>query len=111
MSRVLAAVDVGQVSKIILEIMQEFIGVDFKTIAVDGKAICSTCGKNAKEKLASKYTNAQLNLNLWRKFALTLHKNFKELTERNKSMKSTMFSCLLNDSLLIDLLSHVCNNS
>jgi len=49
-------------------------------------------------------TNAQLNLNLWRKFALTLHKNFKERTQSKKSMKSTMFSCLLNDNLLIELL-------
>jgi len=33
-------------------------------------------------------TNAQLNLNLWRKFALTAHKNFKECTKSKKSMKS-----------------------
>jgi predicted transposase YbfD/YdcC len=54
-------------------------------------------------------TNAQLNLNLWRKFALTVHKNFKERTESKKSMKSTMFSCLLNDNFLIELLSQVCH--
>ena len=54
-------------------------------------------------------TNAQLNLNLWRKFALTLHKNFKERTESKKSMKSTMFSCLLNDELLVTLLQN-CHN-
>ena len=49
-------------------------------------------------------TNAQLNLNLWRKFALTLHKNFKERAKHKKSMKSTMFSCLLNDDLLLQML-------
>jgi predicted transposase YbfD/YdcC len=51
-------------------------------------------------------TNAQLNLNLWRKFALTIHKNYKEKSKSKKSMKSTMFSCLLNDELLLQ----VCNN-
>ena len=50
-------------------------------------------------------TNAQLNLNIWRKFALTIHKNFKEKTSSKKSMKSNMFSCLLNDELLLQ----VCN--
>jgi predicted transposase YbfD/YdcC len=54
-------------------------------------------------------TNAQLNLNLWRKFALTLHKNFKEHSKSKKSMKSFMFSCLLNDDNLVDLLQN-CNN-
>jgi predicted transposase YbfD/YdcC len=54
-------------------------------------------------------TNAQLNLNLWRKFALTLHTNFKAHTKSKNSMKSTMFSCLLNDDLLVALL-HCCNN-
>ena len=51
LSRVLAVVDVGQVGAIILEIMQEFVGKSLETIAFDGKAICSTCGDNAKEKL------------------------------------------------------------
>jgi len=51
-------------------------------------------------------TNAQLNLNLWRKFALTIHKGFKNKTKSKKSMKSTMLSCLLND----EFLSQVCNN-
>jgi len=55
-------------------------------------------------------TNAQLNLNLWRKFALTLHKNFKEQTKSKKSLKSTMFNCLLNDNLLLDVLQS-CNNA
>ena len=50
-------------------------------------------------------TNAQLNLNLWRKFALTVHKNFKTQTASKKSMKATMFSCLLSDELLL----RVCN--
>jgi predicted transposase YbfD/YdcC len=54
-------------------------------------------------------TNAQLNLNLWRKFAVTLHKNFKERKQSRSSMKSTMFNCLLSDSLLIELLQS-CNN-
>jgi len=55
-------------------------------------------------------TNAQLNLNLWRKFALTLHKNFKKRTQSKKSMKSIMFSSLLNDNLLLELLSAFCHN-
>lgn len=47
----LSSIDVIKVSKVILEIMQEFIDMDYSTIAVDGKVICSTHGNNAKEKL------------------------------------------------------------
>ena len=60
-----------------------------------------------EDKCLLQNTNAQLNLNIWRKFALTLHKNFKEKTKSKKSMKSTMFSCLLNDELLLQ----VCHKS
>lgn len=51
LSRVLSSIDVSKVSQVILEIMQEFVDVGFSTIAVDGKAIRSTHGDNAKEKL------------------------------------------------------------
>lgn len=49
--------------------------------------------------------NGQRALNLFRKLALALQKNYKTALNGKKSMRNTMFNCLLNDKLLIDVLS------
>jgi predicted transposase YbfD/YdcC len=54
-------------------------------------------------------TNAQLNLNLWRKFSLCIHKEFKNVKKHKKSYKNMMFNCLLSDKQLLSLL-HELNN-
>ena len=48
--------------------------------------------------------NTQKTLNIFRKIALALHKNYKEKTEHKKSMKKFMFSCLLNDDELLNVM-------
>lgn len=86
---------------------EEFLELSRKHWRIESMHWCLDVVFNEDECLLQN-TNAQLNLNLWRKFALTIHKNYKENTKSKKSMKSTMFSCLLNDDLLLDLL-HSCN--
>jgi len=49
--------------------------------------------------------NAQKSLNSLRKFALALHKNFKDKTNSKKAISQNMFACLLNDNLLLQILS------
>jgi len=49
--------------------------------------------------------NAQKSLNSLRKFALALHKNFKEKTDSKKAISQNMFACLLNYDLLIQILA------
>lgn len=56
-------------------------------------------------KLYSK--RAQENMNIFRKMSIAIHKNYKK--NKKQTMKSSMFNCLLNDTLLLDLLQF-CNN-
>lgn len=49
--------------------------------------------------------NGQKTLNIMRKLALCLHKHYKERTKSKKAMSQNMFSCLLNDSLLLDIVT------
>ena len=41
--------------------------------------------------------NGQLSMNVFRKIALAIHRNYKEYVQHKKSIKKHMFSCLLND--------------
>lgn len=62
-------------------------------------------------KLATK--QAQENLNILRKSSISVHKkyidNYKKKTGKNKTVKSNMFNCLINDAYLIEILQF-CNN-
>ena len=55
-------------------------------------------------KLLSK--RAQENMNIFRKVGVSIHKNY--LKEKKQTVKSNMFNCLLNDSLLLEILQS-CN--
>lgn len=48
--------------------------------------------------------NGQKSLNMFRKIALAIHKNYKEQTKHKKSIKKFMLSCLLNDDYLLDVI-------
>lgn len=48
--------------------------------------------------------NGQKSLNMFRKIALAIHKNHKEQTSHKKSIKKYMFSCLLNDNDLLNVI-------
>ena len=48
--------------------------------------------------------NGQKSLNMFRKIALAIHKNYKEQTKHKKSIKKFMFSCLLNDKKFLDVI-------
>ena len=50
---------------------------------------------------------AQSNLNIFRKFGVSIHKNY--LNGKKQTVKSNMFNCLLNDNHLLEIL-HFCNN-
>ena len=50
---------------------------------------------------------AQENINMFRKMGISIHKNY--LTNKKQTVKSSMFNCLLNDSLLLEILLF-CNN-
>jgi len=62
-------------------------------------------------KLASK--QAQENLNILRKSSISVHKKYieeyKKKIGKNKTVKSNMFNCLINDDYLIEILQF-CNN-
>lgn len=49
---------------------------------------------------------AQENLNIFRKMGISIHKN--ALKNRKKTVKSSMFNCLLNDAYLLEILQF-CN--
>ncbi len=54
--------------------------------------------------------NAQENMNILRKFATMIHKNYKE--EKGKSVKSisnNMFKCLINEKQLLDVIEFAKN--
>lgn len=50
---------------------------------------------------------AQENLNIFRKMGVSIHKNY--LKNKKQTIKSSMFNCLLNDALLVEVLQ-TCNN-
>ena len=49
--------------------------------------------------------NGQKSMNIFRKIALAVHKNYKEQTQHKKSLKKQMFTCLLNDNELFRVIS------
>ena len=53
---------------------------------------------------------AQENLNIFRKTGISIHKNY--LKEKKQTVKSSMFNCLLNDNLLLEVIGNItnCNN-
>ena len=53
---------------------------------------------------------AQENLNIFRKMGVSIHKNY--LKEKKQTAKSSMFNCLLNDNLLLEVIGNItnCNN-
>ena len=50
--------------------------------------------------------NAHITLNIFRKYALLLHKKFLANSNKKISVRSNTFNCLLNDSLLLRLISY-----
>ncbi len=52
---------------------------------------------------------AQENLNIFRKIGISIHKNY--LKNKKQTVKSNMFNCLLNDKLLLEVISNItfCN--
>ena len=48
--------------------------------------------------------NGQKSLNMFRKNALAIHRNYKEQTKHKKSIKKFMLSCLLNDNSFLDVI-------
>ena len=48
--------------------------------------------------------NGQKSLNMFRKNALAIHRNYKEQTKHKKSIKKFMLSCLLNDNVFLDVI-------
>jgi len=50
---------------------------------------------------------AQENMNIFRKIGVSIHKN--ALINKKKTVKSSMFNCLLNDAYLLEILQF-CNN-
>lgn len=48
--------------------------------------------------------NGQKSLNMFRKNALAIHKNYKEQTKHKKAIKKFMLSCLLNDNVFLDVI-------
>ena len=49
--------------------------------------------------------NAHITLNIFRKYALLLHKHYLANSNKKISVRSNTFNCLLNESLLLQLIS------
>lgn len=49
--------------------------------------------------------NGQITLNIFRKYALLLHKQYISSLKKKPSVRQNMLNCLMNDSLLIDIIS------
>ena len=49
--------------------------------------------------------DAQITLNCFRKFALLLHKHYISNLSKKPSIKSNMLNCLMNDNLLLNVIS------
>ncbi len=50
---------------------------------------------------------AQENLNIFRKTGVSIHRNY--LKEKKQTIKSSMFNCLLNDNLLLEVIGNITN--
>ena len=48
---------------------------------------------------------AQENLNIFRKMGISIHKNY--LKNKKQTVKSSMFNCLLNNSLLLEVIGNI----
>ena len=48
---------------------------------------------------------AQENLNIFRKMGVSIHKNY--LKNKKQTVKSSMFNCLLNDKLLLEVIGNI----
>ena len=48
---------------------------------------------------------AQENLNIFRKMGISMHKNY--LKNKKQTVKSSMFNCLLNDNLLLEVIGNI----
>lgn len=48
---------------------------------------------------------AQENINIFRKMGVSIHKNY--LKEKKQTVKSSMFNCLLNDNLLLEVIGNI----
>jgi predicted transposase YbfD/YdcC len=49
--------------------------------------------------------NGQLTLNIFRKYALAMHKHYIASTGKKVSMRKNMFRCLLDEALLLDVIA------
>lgn len=50
---------------------------------------------------------AQENLNIFRKMGVSIHRNY--LKEKKQTVRSSMFNCLLNDNLLLEVIRNITN--
>ena len=50
---------------------------------------------------------AQENVNIFRKMGVSVHKNY--LKNKKQTVKSSMFNCLLNDNLLLEVIRNITN--
>lgn len=50
---------------------------------------------------------AQENLNIFRKMGVSIHKNF--LKNKKQTVRSNMFNCLLNDTLILEVIGNITN--
>ena len=48
---------------------------------------------------------AQENINIFRKMGVSVHKN--HLKNKKQTVKSSMFNCLLNDKLLLEVIGNI----
>ena len=48
---------------------------------------------------------AQENINIFRKMGVTVHKNHSK--DKKQTIKSSMFNCLLNDKLLLEVIGNI----
>ena len=48
---------------------------------------------------------AHITINIFRKFAIALHKKYLAKVKSNRSIRQNLVSCLLNDQLLLDVIS------
>ena len=51
-----------------------------------------------------KSDEAHLNLNIFRKYAIAMHRKYLDSQQKKCSVKSNMLSCLMNDSLLLKVI-------
>ena len=48
---------------------------------------------------------AQITINIFRKFAIALHKKYLTKIGSKRNIKQNLLACLLNDKLLLDVIS------